>query len=79
MRNRDQYEVVDRIAKATAKLARMAEDIGLESLVYILRMAEIEARQSIETAQIQPKDAVQMAATGVDFGDRDVVLAGLIS
>ncbi len=42
------HKAIDHIAETSAKLASLAADIGLDFLVYILRMAEIEARQSIE-------------------------------
>ena len=46
MRTNRNLEAIDRIADLSAKLADEAATIGLKSLVYILRMAEIEARQS---------------------------------
>ncbi|HEY1475118.1 MAG TPA: hypothetical protein VGF53_13665 [Pseudolabrys sp.] len=47
MRTNRNLEAIDRIADLSAKLADEAATIGLKSLVYILRMAEIEARQSM--------------------------------
>ena len=55
MRINQNHNAIDQIADTSAKLANMAADIGLESLVYILRMAEIEARQSIEPGQAPQK------------------------
>ena len=49
------HDAIDRIADTSRKLAYVAADIGLESLAYILRMAEIEARQSIEPGQAPQK------------------------
>jgi hypothetical protein len=48
MRQNQNNKAIDHIADTSAELAKLATNIGLESLVYILRMAEMEARQSIE-------------------------------
>jgi hypothetical protein len=55
MSTHQKHDAIDHIADTSAKLANMAATIGLESLVYILRMAEIEARQSIEPGQAPQK------------------------
>jgi hypothetical protein len=48
-------KAIDHIADTSAELANLATNIGLESLVYILRMAELEARQSIEPGDARRK------------------------
>ena len=49
-------KAIDHIADTSAELANLATMIGLESLVYILRMAELEARQSIEPGRARRKE-----------------------
>jgi hypothetical protein len=46
MRNNQNHAAIDHIADTAAELADVAAGLGLRSLVYILRMAEIEARRS---------------------------------
>jgi len=71
MRTHQSREVaIDQIAKATARLAKTAADIGLDSLVYILRMAEIEARKSIPSRRAPRKHVAQLAGAGIDLCDR---------
>lgn len=48
-------KAIDRIADTSAELANLAANNGLDSLVYILRMAELEARQSIEPGPMRRK------------------------
>jgi hypothetical protein len=48
-------KAIDHIADMSAELANLATTIGLESLVYILRMAELEARQSVEPGPMRQK------------------------
>jgi hypothetical protein len=48
MRTNQNRKAIDHIADMSAELANLAANVGLDSLVYILRMAELEARQSIE-------------------------------
>ena len=57
MRKNRNLEAIDRIADLSAKLADEAATIGLKSLVYILRMAEIEARQSTTPGPASRKQA----------------------
>ena len=66
-------EVIDQLADATAQLANTAAEIGLDSLVYILRMAEIEARKSITSRRAPRKHAARMAGTAVDLGDQSAL------
>jgi hypothetical protein len=54
-------KTIDHIANMSAELANLATNIGLESLVYILRMAELEARQSIEPGRARRKPNAGMA------------------
>ena len=53
---------IDLIADTTAELASLAGRLGLDFLVYILRMAEIEARQSIDPQPAQKKQAAGRAS-----------------
>lgn len=55
MRPNQNHDAIDHIANTTAALAEKAAAIGLESLVYILRMAEIEALQSVEAGRVSRK------------------------
>ena len=58
--NQSHDAAIDRIADTTAELADMAATIGLESVVYILRMAEIEARKSIKSRRVSRKQTARM-------------------
>jgi hypothetical protein len=60
--NQDHEAAIDRIADTSAELADMASAIGLESVVYILRMAEIEARKSIRSKRAPRKHAARLAS-----------------
>ena len=51
MRTNQNHDAIDHIANTTAAPAEKAAEIRLESLVYILRMAEIEALQSVEAGR----------------------------
>ena len=55
MRTNQNRIAIDHIADMSAELANLATNIGLESLVYILRMAELEARQSVEPGPLRRK------------------------
>ena len=55
MRTNQNRKAIDHIADTSAELANLATTIGLESLVYILRMAELEARQSVEPGPLRRK------------------------
>lgn len=55
MRTNQNRKAIDHIADMSAELANLATNIGLESLVYILRMAELEARQSVEPGPLRRK------------------------
>jgi hypothetical protein len=55
MRTNQNHDAIDHIANTTAALAEKAAEIGLESLVYILRMAEIEALKSVEAGRAPRK------------------------
>lgn len=55
MRKLQNTHAIDLIADTSAELASLAGNLGLDFLVYILRMAEIEARQSIDPPQTQKK------------------------
>ena len=61
MRKDRNHDAIDHIADATAALAAEAAEIGLESLVYILRMAEIEALRSVESGRAPRKQNARMA------------------
>jgi hypothetical protein len=62
MRKQQNTHAIDLIADTTAELASLASRLGLDFLVYILRMAEIEARQSIEPPPAQKKQAAGRAS-----------------
>ena len=66
---RSHDDAVDAIAIAAAKLADEAAAIGENSLAYILRMAEIEARRSIKPGPVPRKRAAQSARA--ESGDDD--------
>ena len=51
-------KAIDHIADTSAELANLAANIGLDSLVYILRMAELEALQSVEPGSERRKQNV---------------------
>jgi hypothetical protein len=55
-------KAIDHIADTSAELANLATTIGLESLVYILRMAELEARQSVEPGHERRKQNARRAS-----------------
>ncbi len=55
MRPNQNRKAIDHIADTSAKLANLAATIGLDSLVYILRMAELEALQSVEPGRVPRK------------------------
>jgi hypothetical protein len=59
MRKQVNTHAIDLIADTSAELASLAGNLGLDFLVYILRMAEIEARQSIEPSPPQAKQAAR--------------------
>jgi len=61
MRKDQNAYAIDLIADTTAEMANLAGNLGLDFLVYILRMAEIEARQSIEPPPAQKKRAARRA------------------
>jgi len=61
MRTHPNLDAIDHIAVTAAKLADEAAAIGLNSLVYILRMAEIEARNSIVAAPAPRKSGARSA------------------
>jgi hypothetical protein len=61
MRTNQNHDAIDHIANTTAALAEKAAEIGLESLVYILRMAEIEAMKSVEAGRAPQKQNARMA------------------
>jgi hypothetical protein len=58
--NQDRAAAIDYIADNSAELADMAAAMGLDSLVYILRMAEIEARKSIRSRRAPRKQNARM-------------------
>jgi len=60
-KNRD-HSAIDHIADTSAKLANLADTIGLDSLVYILRMAELEALQSVEPGHERRKPNARPAS-----------------
>lgn len=55
MRNNQNHAAIDHIADTAAELADVAAGLGLRSLVYILRMAEIEALKSVEAGRAPRK------------------------
>lgn len=55
-------KAIDHIADMTAELANLAANIGLDSLVYILRMAELEALQSVEPGRARRKPNARAAS-----------------
>jgi hypothetical protein len=55
MRTNQNHDAIDNIANTTAALAEKAAEIGLESFVYVLRMAEIEALKSVEAGRAPRK------------------------
>ena len=55
MRKNQNHNAIDHIADMSAELANLAAKIGLEPLVYILRMAELEALQSVEPGRARRK------------------------
>ena len=55
MRTNQNHDAIDHIVNTTAALAEKAAEIGLESLVDILRMAEIEAMKSVEAGRAPRK------------------------
>lgn len=55
MRKNQNHNAIDHIADMSAELANLAAKIGLDSLVYILRMAELEALQSVEPGRARRK------------------------
>jgi len=59
--NAADHTAIDHIAVTAAKLAEEAAAIGLQSLVYILRMAEIEARNSTAAAPTVRKPGARSA------------------
>ena len=59
--NAADHTAIDHIAVTAAKLAEEAAAIGLQSLVYILRMAEIEARNSTAAAPAPRKPNARSA------------------
>ena len=62
MRTNQNREAIDHIADVSAELANLAAKIGLNSLVYILRMAELEALQSVEPGRARRKPSARMAS-----------------
>jgi len=62
MRKHQDIHAIGLIADTTAELASLADRLGLDFLVYILRMAEIEARQSIDPPPAQAKQAARRAS-----------------
>jgi hypothetical protein len=62
MRKHQHADSIDLIAETSAELASLAGSLGLDFLVYILRMAEIEARQSVDPPQAQKKQAAGRAS-----------------
>ena len=62
MRKHQHADSIDLIAETSAELASLAGSLGLDFLVYILRMAEIEARQSVEPPPAQKKQPARQAA-----------------
>jgi hypothetical protein len=62
MRTNKNHDAIDHIADTSRELAHVAADIGLESLVFILRMAEIEARKSIGSGQAPRKQNARMTS-----------------
>ncbi len=54
-------KAIDHIADMSAELAELAAKIGLEPLVYILRMAELEALQSVEPGRARRKQNARPA------------------
>ena len=55
MRKTPNTHAIDLIADTSAELASLAGNLGLDFLVTILRMAELEARQSIDPPPAQKK------------------------
>ena len=55
MRPNQNRKAIDHIADMSAELANLAANNGLDSLVYILRMAELEALQSVEPGRAPRK------------------------
>ena len=62
MRKHRDADSIDLIADTSAELANLAGRLGLDFLVYILRMAEIEARQSIDPPSGQRKQPARRAS-----------------
>jgi hypothetical protein len=62
MRKHQNTHAIDLIAETSAELASLAGNLGLDFLVTILRMAEIEARQSIAAPPAQTKQAARRAS-----------------
>lgn len=62
MRRHQDTHAIDLIADTSAELASLADRLGLDFLVTILRMAEIEARQSIAPPPAQNKQAARRAS-----------------
>ena len=62
MRRHQHADSIDLIADTSAELASLAGRLGLHFLVTILRMAEMEARQSIEPPLPQKKQAAGRAS-----------------
>ena len=61
MRNNQNHPAIDHIADTAAELADVAAGLGLRSLVYMLRMAEIEARRSCVPVEAPRKPVPRMA------------------
>jgi len=62
MRKHQHADSIDLIADTSAELASLAGRLGLDLLVTILRMAELEARQSIDQPPAQQKQAARRAS-----------------
>ena len=62
MRKHQNTHAIDLIADTSAELASLAGRLGLDLLVTILRMAELEARQSIEPPPAQRQQAARRAS-----------------
>jgi hypothetical protein len=61
MRNNQNHAAIDHIADSAAELADIAAGLGMQSLVYILRMAEIEARRSCVQVEAPRKPLARAA------------------
>ena len=61
MRPNQNRKAIDHIADMSAELANLAANAGLDSLVYILRMAELEALQSVEPGSERRKQNARPA------------------